>query len=113
MSASAIVSATAVLKMKQQDESALHARRREAQAPDLAVDDAIVDRQHVARAVDERVDALADRLRVEARLRRIGKQVVERLLAPHGHAERVRLRVVERQLADFLGELRKPRCTRA
>src|SRR5258708_28812179 len=42
----------------------------EAQPLDLAVDDAVVDREHVARALDQPVDALADRLRVQARDRK-------------------------------------------
>ena len=62
-----MASATAVLKISSRMMFALHLLGAHAQALDLAVDHAVVDRQHVARAVDQRVDALADRLRVEAR----------------------------------------------
>ena len=33
--------------------------------PELAVDHAVVDREHVARAVDQRIDAAADRLCIQ------------------------------------------------
>ena len=75
---------------------------RDAQALDLAVDDAVVDREHVARAVDQRVDAPVP---TSCASRRRRGDAVSRSYRPCSRStvtlERVRLRVVERQLRDL------------
>ena len=90
---------------QQQDDVALDLLGAVAQPLDLAVDHAVVDRHHVACAVDQRVDAVRHGARVDAPARLGVEQVVESLLVLHGDVERVRLRIVERQLRDLGGEL--------
>ena len=70
----------------------------------LAVHDPVVDREHLARALDQAVHALADDLGVELAARMLGQEIVEALLLLDRAIERRDLRVVERQLADLLGE---------
>src|SRR6185369_627472 len=53
----------------QHDEPALHLLGLEAQAVDLAVDDAVVDRQHLACALDQPVHAGRDEAGVDLRAR--------------------------------------------
>ena len=71
----------------------------------FAIDDAVIDCEHLAGAFDQAVHAARDDLRIDLRTRLLGEEIVEALLLVDRARERRDLPVVERQLADLLGEL--------
>ena len=84
---------------------ALHLLGARAQALDLAVGDAVVDREHVARAVDQSRRAAPIACASSSRAWRVSQQLVQVLLLRHRHVQRRELACVERQLRDLGGEL--------